>query len=161
MRHSPYLLAAMLAAFLLAGCTEEIITTPDQSAYRQDTTTSSYSNVPASSNGIYNPYTGIATTSQTATTSTTPTAGALVQAQVTASTPRGLFKKTLEVTVQVSNKDTVEHSGYLVVTFTDAAGKTELAYRYVTIAPNGLQSVTVSSTNPASSGSVVFKERFL
>lgn len=157
MRHSPYLLAAMVAAFLLAGCTEEIVTYPEQSAYRQDTT-SSYTDVPTTGTGIYNPYTGVATSSQTATSSTTATG---VQAQVTASQPRGIFKKVLEVTVQVSNKDTVERSGYLVITFTDAAGKTELAYRYVTIAPGGLQTVTVASTHPATSGTVVFKEWFL
>lgn len=162
MRQSPSFLAAMLAAFLMAGCTEEIITAPEQtSSYRQDTT-SSYANVPASNQGLYiDPTQSVATGSWSATGSTTPTTGLGVQAQVTSSQARGLIKKTFELTVQVTNRDGVERTGYLVATFKDSTGKSELAYRYVTLAPGSNQTLTISSTAPATSGSVVFKERFL
>lgn len=161
MRPIPTLSAALLAASLLAGCTEEIVTSPDQSSYRQGTN-STASSVTSGNQGFYtDPYQGVATSSFPAATSSAPLAPAGVQAQVTASQPRGLFKKTLELTVTVSNKDAVARSGYLVATFKDGSGKTDLQYLYLTLAPGIDQIVKLTSSIPATGGTVVFKERFL
>ncbi|HEY9855778.1 MAG TPA: hypothetical protein V6D05_08595 [Stenomitos sp.] len=160
MRPSPLILAAMLVAAVTAGCGDETPVVPDQSSYRQTTSTTSTTTYASSQGQYVDPYQTVATASSTATTSAVP-AGTGVKAQVTSSQTRGLFKKTLEVTVTVQNQDTVEHSGYLVITFLDSAGKAELAYRYLTLAPNGIETVTVASVNPAASGAAVFKERFL
>lgn len=154
------LVAAMLAASLLGGCTEEIVTSPDQSSYRQDTNTTAASATTGNQGFSTAPYQGVATSSLPSTSSAS-FAPAGVQAQVTASQPRGLFKKTLELTVTVSNKDAVARTGYLVATFKDGAGKTDLQYLYLTLAPGIDQIVKLTSSIPATGGTVVFKERFL
>lgn len=157
MRSSPYILATMLAAVLLAGCTEETLILPDQSSYRQTTTTTS-----STDQGIYSdPYQSPATSSTPASTSATPATGTGVQAQVTSQQTRGLFKKTLELTVQASNKDSVAHTGFLIATFQDTAGKSELQYFHLTLAPGANQTVTITSSKPAANGTVVFSERLL
>lgn len=160
MRPNPFILSTMLVVAVLAGCSEDPLTVPDQSSYRQTTDYSQSTATYGTSQGIYvDPALEVATSSPVATVSATPGSG--VTAEVSSSQTTGIFKKTLELAITVQNQDEVEHSGYLVVTFRDAAGQTELAYRYVTIAPHGLQTLKVSSTGPAASGAVVFRERFL
>ena len=161
-------LALVATSLLMVGCGDDTVPVTS-SANQYQTGSSLYTNSSyTSSSNAYGSSTSYGTTDTatgsafpSSTTRPDPMAGTGVETRITDQHSQGFFHPTMVVTMQVINHDAVAHDGFVVASFQDAQNNTEYGYRYVSLAANDTQTVSITSQKSAQGATVVFKTKFL
>lgn len=178
MRKPAIALVLGLLAVSLVGCGEAVETSPSLTAASSTTTSDDRSS--SLYGGITTSGAAISTTTSTTSGSSNsmtngspatqtsqlamapdPLAGKGISATLVEQTPHSWFSRNLDAKVSVVNHDAVARSGYVIATFSSHGSPSDLQYRYITLAPRGTQTMTLSSTKPADDASIDFRSKFL